>query len=78
MLIALYTHKDNQNITSFKTLQYPLPIEKSHISQSLAHNEENGLIQKPKKANYFTQIQITPEGIQKAKRQILNGPSQNL
>ncbi len=68
VLMAIYTHRDSQNITSYKTLRELLPLEKSHISQSLAQNEKNGYIQKPDSQKYYTDIQITLEGIQTAKR----------
>lgn len=81
VLLAIFTHKDDQNITTFQTLQNLLPLEKSHISQTLAHNEKLGLIKKPASNKYFTQIKINPEGIKKAKRyiaflsKIINQPS---
>ncbi len=81
VLLAIFTHRDAQNITTFQTLQSLLPLEKSHISQSLSQNEKLGLIKKPTSRKYFTHIQITPEGIQKAERnialltKIINHPS---
>ncbi len=70
VLMAIYTHRDSQNITSYKALKELLPLEKSHISQSLAQNEKNGYIQKPNSQKYYTYIQITFEGILTAKRYI--------
>ena len=72
VLLTVFAHKDDEDITPFKTLRELLPIEKSHISQSLAQNEKDGLIKKPDSNKYFTRIQITPEGIQTAKRHIAN------
>ncbi|HDZ19245.1 hypothetical protein LCGC14_1024600 [marine sediment metagenome] len=47
VLLAIFTHKNAQNITTFQTLQTLLPLEKSHISQSLSRNEKDGYIKKP-------------------------------
>ncbi len=70
VLIVIQSNKDANGITPYKRLQELLPIEKSHISQALAQNERNGLIKKPDSSKYFTRMQITLEGIQKAKRYI--------
>jgi len=40
VLIATYTLRNDQDITTFKRLQNFLPLEKSHISQALAYNEK--------------------------------------
>ena len=69
-MITIYTHRDNQNETPYQTLKELLPLEKSHISQSLAHNEKDGLIAKPENNKYFTTIKITLEGIITTERYI--------
>ncbi len=70
VLITIFTHRNSQNITPYRTLQALLPLEKSHLSQSLAQNERNRLVQKPSTNKYFSEIQITPKGIQMAKRYV--------
>jgi len=70
VLIAIFTQRNDQDITTFKQLQKILPLEKSHISQTLAHNEKKNLIRKPDNNTYFTTILITPQGIRKAQRYI--------
>jgi hypothetical protein len=68
VLLGIFSQKNKDNIISFKQLQDLLPLEKSQISQALSYNSKIGLIQKAEGNKYFTKIQITPEGIQKAKR----------
>lgn len=66
--LAINSLKNEDNITVFKDIQQFLPLEKSHISQMLVHNEEKNLIRKPDEEKYFTTIRITPDGIQQAER----------
>lgn len=66
VLISIHQHRDENNIVSFRQLQDSLSLEKSHISQSLKHNEQQHFIQKPNEQKYFSYIQITPLGIKKA------------
>jgi len=70
VLIAISTLKDENNITTYKHLQDFLPFEKSQLSQALIYNEKLHLIQKPQGKKYFSTIQITPKGIEKAQRYI--------
>ena len=69
-LIVIYIQKNDYDITPYRRLHDLLPLEKSHISQNLATHEKKGLIMNPNSAKYFTQIQITPEGIRVAERYI--------
>ena len=70
VLIACYVLKNEKNIVSYKQLQEFLPLEKSQISQALKSDEEATLLQKPEGNKYFSKIELTPMGIQKAERYI--------
>ena len=70
VLIAIYNLRDSNTITTYNHLQDFLPLEKSHISQSLSLNEEKSFIEKSEGNKYFTTILITPNGIMQAKRYI--------
>ena len=70
VLVTSYILKDENNITTYKRLQEFLPLEKSQISQALKNNEDADLIKKLQGKKYFSTIQITPNGIQKAQRYI--------
>jgi hypothetical protein len=71
VLIAIYIQRDDKNIATFKQLLDSLPLEKSHLSQALAHLEKKNVIKKPEGRAYFSTIQITQEGISQAHRHIV-------